>query len=91
VDGCAGWVVDVAAYRQTSWSANQGVAVRREWELDDLIASRMLVDADQEQLVKLHPPSLVELRVDGEVLRDRGRFPRHVGELPPMAVDFVAR
>ena len=31
--------------------------MRREWDLDDLIASWTLVDADQEQLVKLHPPS----------------------------------
>lgn len=35
----------------------QSVAVRREWDLDDLIASWTVVDADQEQLVKLHPPS----------------------------------
>src|SRR4051812_27901237 len=32
----------------------QGVAVRREWELDDLIASWTLVDADLELLVGKH-------------------------------------
>jgi len=30
-------------------------------------------------------------RVRVEVLRDRGRFPRHAGELPPAAVGYVAR
>ncbi|MER7442829.1 DUF4158 domain-containing protein [Micromonospora avicenniae] len=65
--------------------------MRREWELDDLIASWTLVDADQELLVKLHPPSRLSFALMVKFFEIEGRFPRHRGELPEVAVDFVAR
>jgi hypothetical protein len=65
--------------------------VRREWELDDLIASWTLVDADQELLVRLHGASRLSFALMLKFFEIEGRFPRHPGELPPAAVDFVAR
>jgi len=65
--------------------------VRREWELDDLIASWTLVDADQELLVRLHSGSRLSFALMLKFFEIEGRFPRHPGEVPPAAVDFVAR
>jgi TnpA family transposase len=70
----------------------QGVAVRREWDdLDDLIASWTLVDADQELLVRLHSGSRLSFALMLKFFEIDGRFPRHATEVPPAAVDFVAR
>ena len=65
--------------------------MRREWDLDDLIASWTLVEVDQEQLVKLHPGSRLSFALMVKFFEIEGRFPRHAGELPEVAVDFVAR
>jgi hypothetical protein len=65
--------------------------VRREWELDDLIASWTLVDADQELLVRLHSGGGLSFALMLKFFEIEGRFPRHPGEVPPAAVDFVAR
>jgi len=65
--------------------------VRREWDLDDLIASWTLVDADQELLARLHGGSRLGFALMLKFFEIEGRFPRQPGELPPVAVDFVAR
>ncbi len=69
----------------------QGVAVRREWDLDDLIASWTLVDADQELLSPLHGRSRLSCALMLKFFEIDGRFPRHVGEVPPAAVDYMVR
>ena len=65
--------------------------MRREWELDDLIASWTLVDADQDLLVRLHGTSRLSFALMLKFFEVEGRFPRHAGEVPPAAVDFVVR
>lgn len=65
--------------------------VRREWELDDLIASWTLVEADQELLAQLHGHGRLSCALMVKFFEIEGRFPRHVGEVPPAAVDYVAR
>ncbi|MEV0217715.1 DUF4158 domain-containing protein [Micromonospora sp. NPDC050695] len=65
--------------------------VRREWELDDLIASWTLVDADQELLVGKHDVPRLSCAVMVKFFEIEGRFPRHVGEVPTAAVDYLAR
>jgi TnpA family transposase len=69
----------------------QGVAVRREWDLDDLIASWTLVDADQDVLSQLHGRSRLSCALMLKFFEIHGRFPRHVGEVPPAAVDYMIR
>ncbi|MEV4498517.1 Tn3 family transposase [Micromonospora arborensis] len=65
--------------------------MRREWELDDLIASWTLVDADQELLVGKHDVPRLSCAVMVKFFEIEGRFPRHVGEVPTAAVDYLAR
>jgi len=65
--------------------------VRREWELDDLVASWTLVDADQELLVSRHGATRLSFALMLKFFEIEGRFPRHAGEVPPAAVDYVAR
>jgi hypothetical protein len=67
----------------------QGVEVRREWDLNDLVASWTLVDADQEQLVKLHLPSRLSFALMVKFFEIEGRFPRHAGELTPATPELV--
>ena len=69
----------------------QGVAVRREWDLDGLIASWTLVDADQDVLSQLHGRSRLSCALMLKFFEIDGRFPRHVGEVPPAAVDYMVR
>jgi hypothetical protein len=59
--------------------------VGREWELDDLIASWTLVDADQELLVGKHDVPRLSCAVMVKFFEIEGRFLRHVGEVPPAA------
>ncbi|SCG16450.1 Transposase and inactivated derivatives, TnpA family [Micromonospora echinofusca] len=65
--------------------------MRREWELDDLIASWTLVDADHELMARLHGGRRLSFAVMVKFFEIEGRFPRHVGEVPPAAVDYLVR
>jgi len=65
--------------------------VRREWELDDLIASWTLVDVDLEVLVGKHSATRLSFALMLKFFEIEGRFPRHAGEVPPAAVDYLAR
>lgn len=49
--------------------------MRREWELDDLIASWTLVDVDLEMLAGQHSAIRLSFAVMLKVFRDRGPVP----------------
>lgn len=65
--------------------------MRREWELDDLVASWTLVDADLELLASKHGATRLSFGLMVKFFEIEGRFPRHAGEVPPAAVDYVGR
>jgi hypothetical protein len=65
--------------------------VRREWELDDLIDAWTLVDADRELVANKYGPSKLGFCLLLKFFEIEGCFPRHAGELPPAAVEYVAR
>ena len=66
--------------------------MRREWDdLDDLIASWPLADADRELLARLHPDSRLSFALMLKFFEIDGRFPRQAAEVPPDAAGFVAR
>jgi len=69
----------------------QGVQVMREWELDDLIASWTLLEADEDLLARVHGGSRLGFALMLKFFEIEGRFPHHRREVPPTAVDFVAR
>jgi len=66
--------------------------VRREWEPEDLVAGWTLVEQDERELVayKRDAPRLA-FALMLKFFEIEARFPRHVGELPPAAIDYVAR
>jgi len=63
----------------------------RERDFDDLVASWTLVDADTELLAGRHEATRLSFALMLKFFEIDGRFPRHVGEVPPAAVDYVAR
>ncbi len=65
--------------------------MRRDWDLDDLVAWWTLVDADHEMLADKHGTSKLSFALMVKFFEIEGRFPRHVNEVPPAAVDYVAR
>ncbi|MGH8917320.1 MAG: DUF4158 domain-containing protein, partial [Actinomycetes bacterium] len=69
----------------------QGDAVRREWDLDGLIASWTLVEADLELLAGNYGSTRLSFALMLKFFEIEGRFPRHAGEVPPAAVDYLAR
>ncbi|RZU46696.1 TnpA family transposase [Krasilnikovia cinnamomea] len=66
-------------------------AVRREWSLEDLIDAWTLVDADRELIGNKYGPTKLGFAVILKFFEIEGRFPRHAGEVPAAAVEFVAR
>jgi hypothetical protein len=65
--------------------------VRRDWELDDLIDAWTLVEADRALIANKHGPSKLGFCLLLKFFEIEGRFPRHPGEVPPAAVDYLAR
>ena len=65
--------------------------MRREWDLDSLIDSWTVLDADRELIANKYGPTLLGFVLILKFFEIEARFPRHVGEIPPAAVDFVAR
>lgn len=65
--------------------------MRREWSLEDLIDAWTLVDADRELIANKYGPTKLGFAVILKYFEIEGRFPRHAGEVPPAAVEFVAR
>ena len=65
--------------------------MRREWDLDSLIDSWTVLDADRELIANKYGPTLLGFVLILKFFEVEARFPRHVGEIPSAAVDFVAR
>jgi hypothetical protein len=63
--------------------------VRREWEPEDLVAVWTLVE--QDEVAYKRGPTSLGFALLLKYFEMEGRFPRHVGELPPAAIGFVAR
>lgn len=64
--------------------------MRREWEPEELIACWTLVDADWRLVVNKSGARRLGFAVLLKFFELEGRFPRHAGEPPPAAVDYVA-
>ena len=64
--------------------------MRRDWDLDDLITCWTLVDADRKLMANKYGPTLLGFCLMLKFFEIEGRFPRHAGEVPPAAVEFVA-
>ncbi|MFI6517499.1 DUF4158 domain-containing protein [Spirillospora sp. NPDC050679] len=67
-----------------------GLMVRREWEPEELIAAWTLLDGDWELMGNKTGATRLGLGLLLKFFEQEGRFPRHVGELPKVAVDYVA-
>jgi hypothetical protein len=66
--------------------------VRREREPENVVAGWTLVEQDERELVaSKRGPTRLGLALLLKYCEMEGRFPRHVGELPPAAVGYVAR
>jgi len=66
--------------------------VRREWEPEDLVACWTLVEHGERELVAYkRGATRLAFALMLKFFEIDARFPRHVGEYPPAAVDYVAR
>ena len=63
--------------------------MRQEWEPEDLVAGWTLVE--QDEVAYKRGPTSLGFALLLKYFEMEGRFPRHVGELPPAAVSYVAR
>ena len=64
--------------------------MRREWGLEALIESWTLCEADQELIVAKHGATRLGFCLLLKYFEIEGRFPRRAGDIPPVAVEFVA-
>jgi TnpA family transposase len=64
--------------------------MRREWEPEDLVACWTLVDDDWRLVGNKSGPTRLGFALLLKFFELEARFPRHAGELPPAAVDYVA-
>jgi hypothetical protein len=64
--------------------------VRREWEFEDLLAEWSLTQADQELIGNKYGATRLGFGLMLKFFEIDARFPRHVGEIPPAAVQFMA-
>ncbi|MDP4510565.1 Tn3 family transposase, partial [Nonomuraea turcica] len=64
--------------------------MRREWEPEELIAAWTLLDDDWELVGNKTGATRLGFGLMLKFFEQEGRFPRHVGELPKAAVDYVA-
>ena len=64
--------------------------MRREWEPEELIAAWTLLDGDWELVGNKTGATRLGFGLMLKFFEQEGRFPRHVGELPKAAVDYVA-
>ncbi len=64
--------------------------MHREWEPEDLVAAWTLVDDDWALVANKTGHSRLGFTLLLKFFEAEARFPRHVGELPPAAVDYVA-
>ena len=64
--------------------------MRREWEPEDLIAAWTLLDGDWELMANKAGATRLGFALLLKFFEQEARFPRHVGELPKAAVDYMA-
>ena len=64
--------------------------MRREWELEDLIECWTLDDSDFGLIANKSGATRLGFALSLKYFEQEARFPRHAGELPPIAVEFVA-
>lgn len=64
--------------------------MRREWEPEELIAAWTLLDGDWELVGNKTGATRLGFGLMLKFFEQEGRFPRHAGELPKAAVDYVA-
>lgn len=62
----------------------------REWELEDLIECWTLGDGDFGLIANKSGATRLGFALALKFFEQEARFPRHAGEVPPAAVDFVA-
>jgi hypothetical protein len=66
-------------------------AVRREWELEDLIDCWTIGDADQELIANKYGPTKLGFCLLLKFFEIGARFPDRASDVPPAAVEFMAR
>lgn len=64
--------------------------MRREWEPEELIACWTLLEEDRQLLANKSGATRLGFAVLLKYFEIEGRFPRHAGEVPKAAVDYVA-
>ena len=64
--------------------------MRREWEPEDLIAAWTLLDSDWDLIKNKAGATRLGFCLLLKFFEQEARFPRHAGELPKAAVDYVA-
>ena len=64
--------------------------MRREWDLDELIDAWTLLKPDLELIGNKYGATRLGFAVILKFFQIEGRFPRHSGEIPPAALDYVA-
>ena len=63
--------------------------MRRDWEPEDLVACWTLVDADWRLVANKSGATRLGFALLLKFFEQEARFPRHIGELPPAAVDYI--
>ena len=64
--------------------------MRREWDPEDLIACWTLIEADWTLLGNKTGPTRLGFALSLKFFELEARFPRHAGEIPQAAVEYVA-
>jgi hypothetical protein len=65
--------------------------MRREWEPEDLIACWTLVEEDWPLVANKAGATRLGFAVMLKYFELEARFPRHAGDVPRAAIDYVAR
>ncbi len=64
--------------------------MRREWDPEDLIDCWTLIDADRSLVGNKTGPTRLGFALSLKFFELEARLPRHAGEIPPAAVEYVA-
>src|SRR5664280_1117014 len=72
-------------------AAGKGCRMRREWEPEDLLACWTLMDPDRQLLANKAGATRLGFAVLLKFFELEARFPRHGGEVPPVAVAYLAQ
>src|SRR5664280_2377670 len=72
-------------------AAGKGCRMRREWEPEDLLACWTLMDPDRQLLANKAGATRLGFAVLLKFFELEARFPRRGGEVPPVAVAYLAQ